>query len=58
MKQVSQDEFFAALYADKRDIMPSIVGDIYDPQSGYTKIWKDRSGNVFGKSDNLEYWLA
>lgn len=35
---VSHKDFFAALYADSRDIMPRIVGP-WNEQAGYTHEW-------------------
>jgi hypothetical protein len=61
MKQVAADEFFAALNADPRDIMPTIV-------SGwpYTSEWRNQKSQqreLFGKTvdsetDEKTYWLA
>lgn len=49
MRQVTQEQFFAALKADPRDIMPSIQPGPYP----YTSLWQDqrsRFGTAFGKS--------
>lgn len=37
-KEVSHKEFYAALYADQRDIMPRIVGPWSDA-TGYLQEW-------------------
>ena len=62
MRQVTKEEFFSALYADKRDIMPTIISDWDHERGGYTSEWKDRSRNLFGKSfgngENGEWWLV
>ncbi|MNF13296.1 hypothetical protein D3C80_2150870 [compost metagenome] len=42
MKEVSREEFFEALYADKRDIMPSVS------ESEDYSVWSDKSRNVWG----------
>ena len=57
MRQVSKEEFFAALYADPRDIMPAIVGEWQEPR-GYLSVWKDKAGRLFGRSQGGEFWLA
>lgn len=62
MRPVTSDEFFAALYADKRDIMPRIVSQ-YDPVSGFTSEWSTNNSAqvLFGKSDDADggrYWLV
>lgn len=44
MKQVSKEEFFDALYADKRDIMPSIA------ESDKYSVWMTTSRYVWGYS--------
>lgn len=41
---VTQDEFYAALKADKRDIMPCIA------EHADRSVWKDKAGVVFGVS--------
>lgn len=56
MRQVSQEEFYAALKADPRDIMPTIPGG-YGP-AGYTSEWRDKNRRLFGISNNDGYWLA
>lgn len=56
MRQVSQEVFYATLYADPRDIMPRIVGR-YGP-AGYLQVWRDKNGRIFGKTLGGEYWLA
>ena len=48
MKVVTKDEFFAALSADKRDIMPSLSGSTWSEEIGYKAKWKDWRGNIFG----------
>lgn len=64
MKQVTKDEFYAALYADKRDIMPRIVNN-WNEEIGYIQEWRTQHGGVlFGKTDgrvhfnNERYFLA
>jgi hypothetical protein len=49
VRNVSKDEFYAALYADKRDIMPSIVG-AWSEVTGYTQEWRtnDSRRELFG----------
>ncbi len=42
MITVTKDEFFAALYADKRDIMPR--------SEPHQSTWEDKSRRVFGIS--------
>jgi len=46
---VTEDEFFAVLYADPRDIMPSIIG-AYSKETGYTSEWRANNGTrtLFG----------
>lgn len=60
MKEVSKDAFFAAMKADKRDIMPVIAGS-RSPESGYTSEWRtnDNQRALFGKSIETPptYWL-
>jgi hypothetical protein len=49
MRQVSKDEFFTALRAEKRDVHPSIVNGTYP----YTSNWqfqREMSRGLFGKS--------
>jgi hypothetical protein len=62
MNEVSKDVFFKTLYADPRDIMPSIEQQRWDKETGYTSLWKDRNGNLFGKTNgngrNDRYWLV
>lgn len=41
-KKVSKDEFFEALYADKRDIMPTIS------ESVHYSVWMTPQRNVWG----------
>lgn len=59
MTPVTKEEFFAALYADNRDIMPSIVGQWVDGV-GYTSEWRTNNCQraLFGKSDDKNYWLV
>lgn len=62
MLQVTKEAFYAALSADKRDIMPTIVSG-YDRATGYTSEWRTNAvrGELFGKSDNGDggrYWLC
>lgn len=46
MKQVTKDQFFAALYARPEDIMPSAKGPY-----PYTSEWRFvRTGSLFGRS--------
>ena len=47
---VTEQEFFEALKADKRDIMPSIIGG-WGPQ-GYVSLWQTNNGarTLFGRS--------
>lgn len=52
--EVTTAEFFRRLYADPRDIMPSIVNKVYP----YESIWKTRDGKVFGWSRCAEFVLA
>jgi hypothetical protein len=51
MRDVTQSEFYAALSADKRDIMPVIVGRWSD-ETGYVEEWRtnDYRRDLFGKS--------
>ena len=51
-KQVSETEFFAALNADARDIMPSIIG-----KYPYVSKWMTKTGGVFGESAAGKYFL-
>lgn len=59
MKQVTQDEFYRILYADKRDIVPSV-------REERVTIWESRSREVFGVSypgwrnpgDDKRYYIA
>jgi hypothetical protein len=44
MKEVSKDEFFEALYSDKRDIMPSVS------ESPNYSVWMTPQRNVWGYS--------
>ncbi len=46
LTQVSREEFFRVLYADPRDIMPSISGSRFP----YSSDWKTKSGELFGVS--------
>lgn len=49
MTPVTEQQFFASLTADKRDIMPSIADR--NAASGYVTRWVAvRSGAVFGRS--------
>lgn len=60
MVAVSQEAFFAALKADPRDIMPTIVSG-YEPGTGYTSEWRTQNSvqrTLFGKSNNQGYWLV
>lgn len=67
VKEVSKDEFYAALSADKRDIMPSIVG-AWDNDTGYTSEWRTRNtqqlwgrsqcGDCHGSGNGKKYWLV
>ena len=41
--EVTKDEFFAALYADKRDIMPNIDNPDFT-------VWQDSTRKVFGRT--------
>lgn len=50
MRVVTREEFFAALNADKRDIMPS-VDRVPFP---YSSTWRDRNRNVFGRTEPTE----
>jgi TorA maturation chaperone TorD len=43
--EVTREQFFAALTADHRDIMPTVVS-----KPPYESIWKTREGDIFGKS--------
>lgn len=59
MQEVSKAAFYAALFADPRDIMPSLANSPrWQEGVGYIAEWRDRSGRLFGKSDNRGYWLA
>lgn len=55
-REVPKDEFFAALRADSRDIMPVIVTDEYP----YTSEWRSRDTRreLFGVSRDNQWWLA
>lgn len=55
-EKVSRAEFFSALDTDPRDIMPKPVGRYIDCD-GYTSEWRDRNGVLFGKSNNVGYWM-
>lgn len=51
MKEVTQEQFYAALNADKRDIMPRIVGG-WDEQIGYVQEWvTPRGDQLFGRTE-------
>jgi hypothetical protein len=58
LEQVTRAAFFAALYADQRDIMPTIVGAWAG--DGFPTEWRtqDRRRELFGKSEGPRYWLA
>ena len=62
MRQVTKEEFFAALYRDSRYIMPRIVSGFSKEDGGYTAEWRTRDREVFGKSigggDNIRWWLV
>ena len=52
LKEVTKDEFFAELYADPRDIMPSAKGDRGEPKFS---IWTvQRTGEIWGKTTDHE----
>lgn len=56
MREVSKDEFFTALYADPRDIMPTIVG-----RYPYKSEWRDQKSHartLFGMSEDSKYFLV
>lgn len=61
-RQVTMEEFHAALNADPRDIMPTIVSK-YDQSTGYTSEWRTQTVGraLFGKSDGTifgsRHWL-
>lgn len=66
MKEVTKEHFYAALYADRRDIMPSIVGG-WDKQSGYTQEWraagrqlwgKSQCGDCHGSDEGKRFWMV
>lgn len=61
-RSVTRDEFFAALYADPRDIMPRIRHERRHQEHGYTSDWKTANGAIFGVSRGVgakrEYWLV
>jgi hypothetical protein len=52
MKQVTQDEFFKALYADPRDIMPRVVGNY--PYKSEWRNQKSIAQELFGVSQSGE----
>lgn len=60
MKQVTKEDFFKALYADKRDIMPVIVGDWEQDKGGYKQEWRTSHNRreLFGVSQGGSFWLA
>lgn len=59
MREVTKEEFFAALYADKRDVMPTV-------EHPERTEWRDRNRNLFGRSfpgwrnprDAKSWWLV
>lgn len=56
MREVTKDEFFAALYADPRDIMPRI-----ERPYPYTSEWRNQKSfrqELFGVSRENRYWLT
>jgi len=64
-RRVTREEFHAALNADPRDIMPTIVSK-NDPITGYTAEWRTQTVGraLFGKTDGYavtsefgRYWL-
>jgi hypothetical protein len=50
LREVTKDEFYAALKADPRDIMPSIVGSYERNGRGYTQEWQTQNSlrTLFG----------
>lgn len=50
LREVTKDEFYAALKADPRDIMPSIVGAYEHNGRGYTQEWRTQNSlrTLFG----------
>lgn len=53
MTLVTESEFFAALSADKRDIMPSIASG-WSEETGYASEWRIVANRVlWGRSDGL-----
>lgn len=66
--EVTKAEFYKVLYADKRDIMPSIVSG-WNDISGYTSEWRlnghsgswifgrHQSGNAHGRDEGKKFWL-
>jgi len=58
MKKVTQKEFFKALYADPRDIMPSIEGEYNREKGGYLSRWMTKARVLFGESQGKNYYLA
>ncbi len=49
MYDVTKEQFFAALYADNRDIMPRIVSS-WSETDGYRQDWQTQHGILFGRS--------
>lgn len=49
-REVTKEEFYAALSADKRDIMPSIVGSYERKGRGYVQEWRTNNSSrvLFG----------
>lgn len=56
LNEVTKEAFFAALSADPRDIMPTIVNATHP----YRSEWRDQKGSsraLFGESYDGHYWL-
>ena len=54
MNEVTQQQFYAALSADNRDIMPSIVGK-WDDEIGYVQEWRTQhGGQLFGRTEGRQ----
>ena len=62
--RVTKDQFFTALIADKRDIMP-LIDSGWDSATGYVQVWRSQGVRaLFGVTDGgthlcaSRYWLV
>jgi hypothetical protein len=64
MREVTNEQFFAALYAQPLDIMPSFTNERWAEPWGYVSIWKhnnrpqSKSFGVSAGTGRQRYWLA